>query len=77
MILRFNKLNFTIEVKGEIKEAEHEDTAIAIVVSTDSSFLLKGDPLTLKQIMTICSCCITRLDGQKYLKIRDIYDIEF
>ena len=77
MILRFNNLKFTLEVKGEIKEAEHEDDAIAIAVPTDSSFLLVGDSLTLKQVMAICSCCMTRLDGQKYLKIKNIYDIEF
>ena len=77
MILRFNKLTFNIEVKGQIQTAEHEDAAIAITVPTDSSFLLMGDSLTLKQVQAICPCSIVRLDGQKYLKIKDIYDIEF
>lgn len=77
MIIRFNKSTFTLEVKGEIKEAEHEDNAIAITVPTDSIFLLMGDTLTLQQVRAIYPCSIVRLDGQKYLKIKDIYDIEF
>lgn len=77
MIIRFNNLKFQLEVKGQIQTAEHEDSAIAITVPTDSSFFLMGDSLTLKQVQAICPSCIVRLDGQKYLKIKDIYDIEF
>ena len=77
MILRFNNLKFTLEVKGQIQIAEHEDNAIAITVPTDSSFLLMGSSLTLKQVQAIYPCSIVRLDSQKYLKIKDIYDIEF
>jgi len=77
MILRFNKANSILDVKGQIQIAEHEDHAIAITIPIDSSFSLMGDPLTLKQVQAIYPCCITRLNGQKYLKIKDIYDIEF
>lgn len=77
MILRFNELNFKLEVKGQIQIAEHEDNAIAITVPVDSNFYLMGDSLTLKQVQAICSCSTVRSDGQKYLKIKDIYDIEF
>ena len=77
MIIRFNNLKFQLDIKGEIKEAEHEDDAISITIPTDSNFSLMGDSLTLKQVQAIYPSCIVRLDGQKCLKIKDIYDIEF